>query len=251
MGAPQSFLGRDTMKILDFQKEYQVEFDNPELLKQAFIHSSYANEHQYKNIQDNERLEFLGDAVLEISVSKYIYGKYTSMAEGKMTRLRAALVCEPSLAKIAKEIGFGNYIILGKGEDRSGGRQRISILADVFEAFLGALYIDQGLRAVDNFLMKHMFPRIKNGAYSHTMDYKSKLQEILQQHIRTTATYQDISKSGPAHNRTFTVGVYIKNELLATGRGKSKKIAEQNAAEQALDRIVVKNGNMSFNRLNS
>jgi|SRR5690625_702807 len=239
------------MRISDFQKEFQVNFNDQALLKQAFIHSSYANEHQYKNIQDNERLEFLGDAVLELSVSKYIYTEYIAMPEGEMTRLRAALVCEPSLAKIAKEIGFGNYIILGKGEDRSGGRQRISILADVFEAFLGALYIDQGLNAVDRFLMKYMFPRIKNGAYSHAMDYKSKLQEILQQHIRATATYRDLSKSGPAHNRTFTVGVYIKKDLLATGQGKSKKIAEQNAAEQALDRIIVKNGNISFNRLNS
>jgi len=239
------------MDIETFEKEYKVQFNDKQLLKQSFTHSSYVNEHQYKHLQDNERLEFLGDAVLELAVSKHIFHKYKTMSEGEMTQLRSALVCEPSLAKIAKDIHFGNYITLGKGEEQTGGRFRPSILADVFEAFLGALYLDQGFNHVIKFLEKHMFSRIKDGAYSHTMDYKSELQEIVQQYLGSMATYDIIAESGPAHNRQFVAQVSVRHLLTATGKGRSKKEAEQQAAKRALDQIIIKDGQLSINRLNS
>jgi len=234
------------MDIHLFQKTYAISFHNEKLLKQAFTHSSYVNEHQQKHLIDNERLEFLGDAALELAVSKHIYDKYTTMSEGEMTQLRSALVCEPSLAKIAKEIQFGDYILLGKGEEQTGGRLRPSILADVFEAFLGALYLDQGFSHVVQFLEQHMFHRIKNGAYSYTMDYKSDLQELIQQHIGLTTVYEIISEKGPAHNREFVAKVSVRNLFTATGQGKTKKEAEQKAAKQALNNITIEDGKIHF-----
>lgn len=239
------------VEIKMFEEQYNVLFNDHRLLLQAFTHSSYVNEHHYKQLDDNERLEFLGDAVLELAVSKHIFHKYQSMSEGEMTRLRSSLVCEPSLAKIAEDIQFNRYLILGKGEEQTGGRTRPSILADVFEAFLGALYLDQGFERVVDFLEEHMFPRIKDGAYSHTMDYKSELQELIQQYVGSVTSYEIISASGPAHDREFIAKVSVRNLLSATGKGRSKKEAEQQAAKRALDQIVVKNGQISIHRLES
>lgn len=234
------------MDLKQFENEYNISFNNKRLLQQAFTHSSYANEHQHKAIPDNERLEFLGDAVLELAVSKHIFHKFHQMSEGDMTLLRSNLVCEPSLAKIAERIQLNKYIILGKGEEQTGGRNRPSILADVFEAFLGALYLDQGFDQVARFLEEHMYTQIKDGVYFHTMDYKSKLQEIIQKYTSSMTTYDIVDEKGPAHHREFVAKVTVSNLLQALGKGRSKKEAEQQAAKRALEQIVVQKGQLSI-----
>src|SRR5690606_595507 len=151
------------------EKMLELKFRNIEVIKQAFTHSSYVNEHREGRTSDNERLEFLGDAVLELGVSQHLYRKYPDMPEGEITKLRAAIVCEPSLDVFARSLNFGEHILLGKGEEMTGGRNRPALLADVFEAFLGALYLDQGFNTALDFLEKHVFPQIETGAFSHGM----------------------------------------------------------------------------------
>ena len=219
------------------QQELGVQFVNHELLYQAFTHSSYVNEHRRKFYKDNERLEFLGDAVLELSVSQYLFQKFTSMSEGELTKLRAAIVCEPSLVLFANELNFGKYVLLGKGEEVTGGRERPALLADVFESFIGALYLDQGLQPVVTFLEQVVFPKIEVGAFSHVMDYKSQLQEMVQQMNNGSLHYEIIEEKGPAHNRTFVSSVRLGNDELGEGKGKSKKEAEQKAAQVAINRL--------------
>jgi ribonuclease III len=216
------------------QQELGVQFLNPELLYQSFTHSSYVNEHRRKFYTDNERLEFLGDAVLELSVSQYLFQKFTAMSEGELTKLRAAIVCEPSLVLFANELNFGKYVLLGKGEEVTGGRERPALLADVFESYVGALYLDQGLQPVVTFLEKVVFPKVETGAFSHVMDYKSQLQEMVQQTNNGSLSYEIIEEKGPAHNRTFVSSVRLGNSELGIGNGKSKKEAEQKAAQVAI-----------------
>lgn len=225
------------MDVRKLEQQLNIKFNRPELLKQAFTHSSYVNEHRQNHFEDNERLEFLGDAVLEIGVSQYLYNKYESMPEGELTKLRASIVCEPSLVDFAKELGFGGYLLLGKGEAQTGGRERPAILADVFEAFLGALYIDQGYDQAIRFLEKHVFPKIKNGAFSHAMDYKSELQEYVQQDKDQVISYDIVEERGPSHNKEFIALVMINGEPAGKGIGRTKKEAEQRAAKAALDEI--------------
>ena len=217
-----------------FQEHFQIRFENPTLLYQAFTHSSYVNEHRRKFFTDNERLEFLGDAVLELSVSQYLFQQYTGMSEGELTKLRAAIVCEPSLVLFANELNFGKYVLLGKGEELTGGRERPALLADVFEAFIGSLYLDQGLETVIEFLEKIVFPKIELGAFSHVMDYKSQLQEIIQQQNIGTPSYEIVEEKGPAHNRSFISRVILNTKELGIGNGRSKKEAEQQAARLAI-----------------
>lgn len=217
-----------------FQSHFEIEFNNPTLLYQAFTHSSYVNEHRRKFFTDNERLEFLGDAVLELSVSQYLFQQYEVMSEGQLTKLRAAIVCEPSLVVFANELGFGKYVLLGKGEELTGGRERPALLADVFEAFIGALYLDQGLEVVVSFLEKIVFPKIEAGAFSHVMDYKSQLQEVIQQKNNGALSYEIVEEKGPAHNRTFVSRVILNTTELGVGIGRSKKEAEQQAARLAI-----------------
>ena len=219
------------------QQELGVHFMNPELLYQAFTHSSYVNEHRRKFYTDNERLEFLGDAVLELSVSQYLFQKFTSMSEGELTKLRAAIVCEPSLVLFANELNFGKYVLLGKGEEITGGRERPALLADVFESFVGALYLDQGLQPVVTFLEQVVFPKVEIGAFSHVMDYKSQLQEMVQQMNNGSLNYEIVEEKGPAHNRTFVSSVRLGSNELGEGKGKSKKEAEQKAAQVAINRL--------------
>ncbi|WP_033543710.1 ribonuclease III [Planococcus sp. CAU13] len=219
------------------QKELKVTFRNPALLYQAFTHSSYVNEHRRKKFTDNERLEFLGDAVLELSVSHYLYMKYPDMSEGELTKLRASIVCEPSLVLFANELDFGNYILLGKGEELTGGRTRPALLADVFESFIGALYLDQGLEPVVSFLEVILFPKVEIGAFSHVMDYKSQLQEIVQQKNSGALSYEIIDEKGPAHSRIFVTRVTLADEELGIGNGRSKKEAEQQAAQLAIRKL--------------
>ncbi|MEN2766480.1 ribonuclease III [Ornithinibacillus xuwenensis] len=214
-----------------------IEFLNIEVITQAFTHSSYVNEHREKNYSDNERLEFLGDAVLELGVSQYLFRKYPKMPEGEMTKLRAAIVCEPSLELFARRLHFGEHILLGKGEEMTGGRNRPALLADVFEAFLGALYLDKGFDTALDFLEKHVFPQIDTGAFSHGMDYKSKLQEIVQQDKNRTIEYKIVDEKGPSHNKEFVAEISINQTVFGVGVGRTKKEAEQRAAKNALDKL--------------
>ena len=216
------------------QEELNIYFRNKSLLYQAFTHSSYVNEHRRKLFTDNERLEFLGDAVLELSVSKYPFERYPHMSEGELTKLRASIVCEPSLVIFANELNFGKYVLLGKGEELTGGRERPALLADVFESFIGALYLDQGLDNVVEFLERIVFPKVEVGAFSHVMDFKSQLQEMVQQSNNGTLHYEIVDEKGPAHNRTFVSRVLLNDKELGIGRGKSKKEAEQQAAQNAM-----------------
>jgi ribonuclease-3 len=221
-------------KFKQFQEEVGILFEDDKLLMQAFTHSSYVNEHRRKPYEDNERLEFLGDAVLELTVSQFLFKKYPMMSEGELTKLRAAIVCEPSLVGFANELGFGKLILLGKGEEMTGGRERPALLADVFEAFIGALYLDKGIETVIGFLDRIVFPKINAGAFSHVMDYKSQLQELIQRDGTGVLEYRVLQEKGPAHNKEFVSRVSLGGEELGTGTGKSKKEAEQNAAQMAL-----------------
>ncbi|MEK5522620.1 ribonuclease III [Heyndrickxia sporothermodurans] len=224
-------------KFNQFQERIGIQFNRLDLLKQAFTHSSYVNEHRKKLHADNERLEFLGDAVLELTVSQFLYNKYPTMSEGKLTKLRAAIVCEPSLVTFANELQFGELVLLGKGEELTGGRTRPALLADVFEAFIGALFLDQGLETVISILEKIVYPKINAGAFSHVMDFKSQLQEFIQKDAAGVLEYVVLQERGPAHNREFVSRVLLNKEELGTGTGRSKKEAEQHAAQIALSKL--------------
>ncbi len=223
------------MNISSLQEQLDITFNDHDLIRQAFTHSSYVNEHREESFSDNERLEFLGDAVLELGVSQYLYRNQDSMAEGDLTKLRASIVCEPSLVNFARELNFGEFIRLGKGEEQTGGRDRPALLADVFEAFLGALYLDKGYDVAIQFLEKYVFPKIKTGAFSHAMDYKSQLQELVQQHKIHNIEYSIVEEKGPSHDKEFVTQVLIKGDVAGVGVGRTKKEAEQRAAKNGLD----------------
>ncbi|WP_164669034.1 ribonuclease III [Virgibacillus doumboii] len=225
------------MDITRLEMQLDITFNDHDLLKQAFTHSSYVNEHRDKNFSDNERLEFLGDAVLELGVSQYLYRQKNSMEEGDLTKLRASIVCEPSLEAFSRELNFGDHLLLGRGEEQSGGRERPAILADVFEAFLGALYLDQGFDVVIQFLKKYVYPKISTGVFSHAMDYKSLLQEHVQQNRNHSIEYVIVDEKGPSHDKEFVAQVVINGDVSGNGVGHTKKEAEQRAAKDALDQI--------------
>lgn len=232
--------GGVVMNFAELQTQINVRFRDESVLRQAFTHSSYVNEQRGKKIQDNERLEFLGDAVLELSISQFLYRTFPKMSEGEMTKLRAAIVCEPSLVKFAERFRFGELVLLGKGEELTGGRQRPALLADVFEAFIGALYLDQGLEAVFQFLDVYVFPLIDKGQFTQITDFKSQLQEFVQQDSLGEITYRIVAERGPAHNREFVSEVLLNNGSLGIGTGRSKKEAEQQAAARALVKLEAK-----------
>jgi len=225
------------VKFKQFQEQIGIFFRNEKLLIQAFTHSSYVNEHRKRLHEDNERLEFLGDAVLELTVSQYLFEQFPQMSEGELTKMRAAIVCEPSLVTFAHALSFGDLVLLGKGEELTGGRMRPSLLADVFEAFIGALYLDQGMETVVQFLGKTIFPKIREGAFSHVMDYKSQLQEFVQRDGSGVLEYKILQERGPAHNKEFVSRVSLNGEELGVGVGRSKKEAEQRAAQMALAKL--------------
>lgn len=227
------------MKLHELAQKFDIKFDDETLLIQAFTHSSYVNEHRKGRYLDNERLEFLGDAVLELGISQYLYKEDIAMSEGEMTKRRASIVCEESLYHFAQELQFGDYILLGKGEERTGGRERPALLADVFEAFLGALFLDQGYDSVISFLEQYIFPKITTGAFSHGMDYKSQLQELVQKDKNVAIAYKIIDEIGPSHNKQFKAQVQINGEVYKVGVGRTKKEAEQRAAKYALDLLTL------------
>ncbi|QKY69004.1 ribonuclease III [Lentibacillus sp. CBA3610] len=225
------------MNLSQLEEQLDITFNDQDLLKQAFTHSSYVNEHRDKNFSDNERLEFLGDAVLELGVSQYLYKQQGQLPEGDLTKLRASIVREASLVEFSRELNFGDYLLLGRGEEQSGGRERPAILADVFEAFLGALYLDQGYDAVIQFLKQYVYPKITTGAFSHAMDYKSKLQEEVQRHRDHSIDYVIADEKGPSHDKEFVAQVIINGDVSGEGAGNTKKEAEQRAAKYALDAL--------------
>ncbi len=215
-----------------FLVDHQIKFNNEELMSTALIHPSYAQERSA--LSNNQRLEFLGDAVLDFVVAEYLYQSFADKAEGDLTQIRSRVVCEKALVDMAGRINIGKYLLLGRGEDMSGGRNRRSILADTVEAVIGAIYLDQGLECAREFILKHLEPVIMETAKGDYQDYKSRLQEIVQARSKDNVHYEIMSEAGPAHAKSFVAGVFFKNELLASGQGKSKKEAEQDAAEKAL-----------------
>lgn len=226
---------QEKIDILQFENIIKYEFKDKNLLKQAFCHSSYSNEINKSNIDSNERLEFLGDAVLEIVISEYIYTQYPNMSEGELTKLRASIVCEPTLAKEAKTLKIGNYIMLSKGEKSTGGNTRDSLLADTFEAIIGAVFLDGGIKSAKKYILSIMKPIIAN-LYKNfrTMDYKTHLQEIVQSTSKETVKYKIIGEIGLDHNKKFIAEALHNGKKIGQGQGKTKKEAEQNAAFSAL-----------------
>lgn len=209
------------------EKELGYSFKNKDLLKQALTHSSYSNEMKINQYGNYERLEFLGDAVLELTSSSFFYSSFPEMNEGQLTRLRSSLVCEQALAFCARSIGLQNYIFLGKGEENTGGRERDSIISDVFEAVLGAIYLDGGYDFADVFVRKHVLTDIKNRQLFY--DAKTILQEKVQMHGKSL-TYEVTDETGPDHDKKFKVNAIVDGKVIGTGEGKSKKAAEQQAA---------------------
>ncbi|MBQ2819022.1 MAG: ribonuclease III [Clostridia bacterium] len=211
-------------------------FKNPELLKNALTHSSYANEHRDKGVKNNERLEFLGDSVLGLICTKYIWNHYKNMPEGELTKLRSAIVCEGSLYEFALKIGLGDDLLLGKGEKSSGGGKRPSVLSDACEAVIAAVYLDGGFDEAERFIIGFIKEKAEEIIRSHsTVDYKTLLQEIVQKNHEEILSYRLKGESGPDHDKRFEVEVLINSNVIACGEGKSKKLAEQAAAKLALE----------------
>ncbi len=208
-------------------------FNNINLLKNALTHSSYANEVR-DGFSSNERLEFLGDSVLSIVVSDYIYKHYPNMPEGELTKLRASLVCEKSLCAFSRELELGNYLMLGKGEEKGGGRERDSILADAFEAVLAAIYLDGGMEPARRHVMNFVLRELQHTDDEVFKDYKTALQEIIQRNPEEAVSYILTGESGPDHDKEFTVEVRLNSNVIGRGTGKNKKRAEQMAAKEAL-----------------
>jgi len=215
-----------------FLKEQSVPCQDLELMVTALTHPSYAQESNL--ITNNQRLEFLGDAVLNFVVAEYLYTHYPQQPEGELTKIRARVVCEPALSKVAAQLNLGKYLLLGKGEEKSGGRSRQSILADAMEAVIGAVYLDQGYETARQFILKHLEDDIQKTEAGDHYDYKSRLQELVQGKNRDNVTYSILEETGPAHDRTFVAGVFYQDRLLATGVGHSKKEAQQSAACKVL-----------------
>ena len=222
------------------EKKIQLKFKSPELLKNAFVHRSYLNEHREYKGPSNERLEFLGDSVLSIVVSKFLFEKLPKMPEGKLTMIRAALVRTETLAHLSKELSLGDYLLLARGEEETGGRTNRSILANTFEALIGAIYLDLGLEGAEALITKVILKKWQLLIKSAVSDNKSKLQEVVQRKFHLSPQYKVISSWGPDHERSFEIGVYLGNELLGKGVGKNKQEAAQNAASAALDYFKTK-----------
>lgn len=213
-----------------------IEDVNTGLLTKALTHPSFSQENN--GTENNQRLEFLGDAVLNLVVAEYLYQNYPDKPEGDLTRIRAKVVCEKALVKVASDLRIGDYIYLGRGEELSGGRKRNSILADTVEAVFGAVYLDQGLAYARSFILKYLAADIEEVAEGNFYDYKSQLQELVQSRSKDNVSYVILEESGPPHDKTFVAGVIYRQKLLARGTGKSKKEAEQKAAEKVLQHKI-------------
>ncbi len=219
--------------IKEFQEKIGYKFKNEKLIIEALSHSSYANECK-KQRKNNERLEFLGDSVLSVIVSDYIFEHFKHLPEGELTKLRASLVCEQALFDFSKKIDLGKYIFLGKGEEITGGRERPSIVSDAFEAVIAAIYLDGGLKVASKYVLSFIPEDVKPHSVVSFVDYKTALQEIIQKNPEEKVEYVLTDESGPDHDKKFTVNVMLNSNVIGTGIGKSKKSAEQNAAKEAL-----------------
>ena len=223
------------MNIEELEKEINYTFKNKEIVKTAFTHTSYANE---KNVESNEKLEFLGDSILEFISSKYLYLHYKNLHEGEMTKVRATVVCEKSLYKVAKKHDFGEFLLLGKSEIINMGKNRPAILADSVEALIAGMYLDGGLEVAEKFIIENLKDEIEFATkHVGTKDYKTVLQEKLQQEGEVKIEYTIINETGPDHNKSFEAQVAVNNQVLASGKGKSKKEAEMQAAKKALENL--------------
>ena len=219
-------------KLEELQDKIGYKFTEEKLLRQAVTHSSFANEKHLKKHSDNERLEFLGDAVLEIVSSEFLYKNYPKKSEGDLTKFRASLVCEPTLALCTREIDLGKYLYLGKGEDLNGGRMRNSILSDALEAVIGAIYLDGGFENAKKFIHRFILTDIEHKKLFY--DCKTSLQEVIQGHYEEELNYRLVSEEGPDHDKKFSVEARIGEKVIGRGIGHTKKAAEQEAAYQAL-----------------
>lgn len=229
------------MKIEKLQKNLKLKFKNLGLLKEALTHRSYLNEVKGRRIQSNERLEFLGDAILEFIVSEWLFKKFPQFPEGKLTSLRSNLVKTSSLAKIAKKLKVGNYLLLSKGEKESNGQQNPTLLANTLEAIIGAILLDQGLQPTKAFIFKNFKPLLNQIIQTGILkDYKSLLQEKTQAETSQAPLYKIVKEEGPEHNKTFTVNVLVQGVAIAQGKGKSKQKAEEDAAKKALEKLSTK-----------
>lgn len=227
-------MNRYTLK--EIEEHLGVYFNNPTLLKTALTHSSFAN--QFKDAEYNERLEFLGDAVLQLCITEYLFNNYKNKSEGELTKIRSLIVCENSLFEIAKKLDLGEYIRMSKGEELTGGRERTSIQADAVEAVIAAVYLDKGIGFVRDFILLHFQDIIKKAINNEiVLDFKTKLQEFLQKDGEVLIHYELIKHEGPPHRRKFFTNVVIDNKVMGEGCGYSKKEAEQNAAKEALTKL--------------
>ena len=219
-----------------FEKKLELTFKDKALLKQAFVHRSYINENKSNDLSHNERLEFLGDAVLELIATDYLFKKYQDKPEGELTAYRSALVNSVTLSKVAAELGINDFLFLSHGESKDTGRARQYIMADAIEALIGAIYIDQGYDIAKMFIEKNILFLIDDIVSQKSwLDAKSFLQETAQEKVGSTPLYKTLRENGPDHDKHFTVGVFLGNDMAGTGEGKSKQEAEQDAARKALE----------------
>ncbi len=221
------------MNFTEFEEKLGYSFKDKSLLELALTHSSFANENKLK--KNNERFEFLGDSVLGFVTAEYLFTEFKNRPEGEMTKLRAAVVCEKSLFKFAEQIDLGKYILLGRGEDGTGGRNRPSVVSDAFEAVIAAIYIDGGMEAVRPYILRFIKDAVKRE--TSFKDNKSLLQEEIQKVKGNTLAYEEVGEEGPDHDKTFVFRVKLNGEIIGEGKGKSKKEAEQNAAGNALNKL--------------
>lgn len=228
-------ISKTTINFSNFEKNTGIIFKDKNLLEQAFTHRSYINEHVGLKMAHNERLEFLGDAVLELVVTDFLYKKYPSSPEGELTAIRSALVNAIIISEVASKIGMNDYLLLSRGEAKDKGKARQYILANTFEAYIGAVYMDQGYEKAKQFVLATLLPRTEDiVAKKLWRDPKSLVQEKAQEFVGVTPSYKILSESGPDHDKHFTVGIYFGRDLISEGKGKSKQEAEQKAAESAL-----------------
>ena len=220
----------------EFEGIIGYKFKNKALIGTAMTHSSYANENKRSGVQNYERLEFLGDAILGFITAEYLFCNRKN-TEGELTKMRAALVCEPNLARVAEKLNIGRFILLGKGEEQSKGRERQSILADIVEAIIGAIYIDGGIDDVRSFINRFILKDAVDISANLSRDYKTELQELVQRNRANTLIYELVEEMGPDHNKSFRVEALVNDEPVGTGWGHSKKEAEQEAASNALKQI--------------
>ncbi len=232
-------MNNHTLNNLAFTAGLKINFKNKNLLKQALTHRSYLNEHRGETLPSNERLEFLGDAILEFLTSEFLFRNFPFLPEGALTNIRSNLVCTNSLAKTAKKLNLGKHLLLSRGEEESGGRENKTLLANTFEALIGAIYLDQNLKIVEKFIYQNLLEEAKKNLKKISVkDYKSLLQETIQAKVKQSPVYQVLKEIGPDHNKTFTIAVSINGQIRGRGVGKSKQEAEQKAARDALEKTA-------------